>query len=103
MFACAAATKEATIVQHLRILLNLSRFVQDFWTRDAEMTAIAIASDIGGAKATDVEATGPSQPRLGQLVLFIQIVSQLRVGRLAKTAQVLDSVSCALRMSPRSY
>jgi hypothetical protein len=96
MFACATATKEVSIIQHMRVLLSLSKFVQDFWTRDAEMTAVAIAGDVAGSKPAAGEATGPPQPRLGQLVLFIQIVSQLRVGRLGKTTQVLESVSQSL-------
>jgi hypothetical protein len=92
LFACATATKETTITQHLRVLLTLAHYVHDFWTRDAEMAAIALAGDIGGAKPTK-NTTSNEQPklRLGQLVLFVQILTHLRSARLDK-AKISDSV-----------
>ncbi|TFK72480.1 hypothetical protein BDN72DRAFT_957330 [Pluteus cervinus] len=48
IFSCAAGLKEYTVVNHLCALSVLSRFLPDFWTRDAEMVAIAVMSDVGG-------------------------------------------------------
>jgi hypothetical protein len=96
MFACAAATKDATIINHIRIFSALAKLVPDFWTRDAEMTAVAATSDIGSAAPSSSDTT-VTPMRLGQVVLLIHIIGCLKTARLEK-AKLSDPVSYQLAL-----
>ncbi|KAJ8514624.1 hypothetical protein ONZ45_g7844 [Pleurotus djamor] len=79
-FACAAATKEVLVANHLRILTAISKFVTDFWIRDSEMVAVALVGDVGNKAKVDGDdgspVSGPLKP--GQCVILIEVISALQ-------------------------
>ncbi|CAL1699709.1 unnamed protein product [Somion occarium] len=86
LFICAASSKEITVAAQLQTLAAISTYVPDFWTRDPEMMAVALMSDTTGLKGK-----APAQPiptwgksRLGQSVLLIELIEQLRMIRHSK-------------------
>ncbi|GJE94860.1 hypothetical protein PsYK624_110360 [Phanerochaete sordida] len=80
LFACAAASKDATVVNQLCILNALSKFVPDILTRDAEMIAVALVSDTATmSQSTTTDGGKPwGVPRIGQTALLIELVERLR-------------------------
>lgn len=83
LFGCAAATKEHVIVQHLRTMGMLVKLVPDFWTRDAEMIAVALVSDVGAKANPPQEGDAATKVRLGQCALLVETVFNMRLARLA--------------------
>jgi hypothetical protein len=102
LFACAASTKEVAIGNHLAILIALSRFLPDFWTRDAEMLSVALMSDAGGGRNLKGNADAGeqgvpwSQLRLGQSVLLMELVGRMRSARTALNRDAVSSVGLEL-------
>ena len=67
MFALAAASKDITLSNHLRVVAQLARIVRGFWVADIEMLLVGLMS--GGT-------TGSSRrPRLGQLILTMELIT----------------------------
>ncbi|KAJ3556564.1 hypothetical protein NM688_g1961 [Phlebia brevispora] len=80
LFTCAAANKDLTVVNQLCILNALSKFVPDLWLRDAEMISVALMSDPPGRSAqTSTDGQLPvSKARIGQCLLMVELLEQLR-------------------------
>ncbi|TDL25147.1 hypothetical protein BD410DRAFT_784972 [Rickenella mellea] len=92
LFACAASVKDVLVMHQLAILVALTRFMPDFWTRDAEMMSVALMSDpgagIGKGKGKEGEAPIMGKARLGQSILLLELTCRLRDLRLAKKGTV---------------
>ncbi|KAJ6614617.1 hypothetical protein B0H10DRAFT_2165084 [Mycena sp. CBHHK59/15] len=73
LFSCAASTKDFTVLNHLCAITAVSKFVPDFWTRDAEMMSVALMSDVGWGTA-----------RLGQSVLLLEVIGRIQAVRRSK-------------------
>lgn len=81
LFSLAAASKEVTAGNNLAVITLLSRFLDDFWTRDSEMMAVALFG--GGAAAPNTPAMNGGliawgTARLGQCVILVELISCLR-------------------------
>jgi len=87
LFACAASSKEFTVVNHLCTITILSKFLEDFWIRGAEMISVALMSDVGGGNANAKEtAANPvwGKARMGQSVVLLALIGQIQSERHAK-------------------
>ncbi|TFK38037.1 hypothetical protein BDQ12DRAFT_735948 [Crucibulum laeve] len=96
LFSCAASSKEFTVVNHLCTLAVHSKFVSDYWTRDAEMMSVALMSETGGEKAAfKTSFGGPpwGKARLGQSILLIELISHIQKIRHAKEEVTLGQES----------
>lgn len=75
-------------MHQLTVLVALSRHMPDFWTRDAEMMAVAIMSDPSRSfgKGKEREGTLPvwGEARVGQSIILLEVISRIRRARLAK-------------------
>ncbi|KIK68470.1 hypothetical protein GYMLUDRAFT_92002 [Collybiopsis luxurians FD-317 M1] len=85
LFLCAASSREHVVVNHLCTLTAISRFMPDFWCRDAEMMSIAIMGDAGGLKSpvtpskeTSHSAKSWGIARLGQSILIVEVIAQIQ-------------------------
>ena len=94
LFACAAATKTSSILNHLRTIQILARHLPFFWIRDAEMLLVALMSDSGGTEKGPRDNVGPSwgQVRLGQLVVLIELIANVQATRQDKDGRGVSSV-----------
>ena len=88
LFSCAASSKEFTVVNHLCAMVIVSKFLPDFWTRDAEMMAVALMSDVGGKKSEDPGSSSWTKARLGQCVLLVELIERLQAARHQKESLV---------------
>ena len=82
LFACAAATKDLTVVNQLSILTALARFLPDLWLWDADMMSVALLSDASGSRSTSDTVEGSlhrSKPRLGQCALLMELLDRLHI------------------------
>ncbi|KAF8635387.1 hypothetical protein AX15_000390 [Amanita polypyramis BW_CC] len=81
LFFCAASSKEFSLINHLCTLTAITKFVPDFWIRDAEMISVALVSNVG--KKTDAEQAGApfKAGQLGQLVILVELISQVQTAR----------------------
>lgn len=85
LFACAAANKDVTVVRQLSILNALTKFLPDFWTRDSDMMSVALMSDVAGSQPVpDRTSLSIQTPRIGQLILAVELAEQLRIVRHTK-------------------
>ncbi|KAG6812874.1 hypothetical protein H0H92_015802 [Tricholoma furcatifolium] len=80
LFSCAASSKEFTVVNHLCIIVIVSKFLPDFWIRDAEMVSVALMSD-GGRKAPETDRKSWIKPRLGQAVVLLELIACIQAAR----------------------
>ena len=101
LFACAAATRELAVAHHLAVLRAVSKFVPEFWTRDAEMVAVALMSEPGGRKESAGESAQNGEvpwgvPRLGQTALMVEVISRIQEARRVREIEVRESM-CAVR------
>ncbi|KDQ32084.1 hypothetical protein PLEOSDRAFT_1035031 [Pleurotus ostreatus PC15] len=107
-FSCAASNKDVVVLNHLRVLTAISKFLPDLWMRDAEMVAVALLSD-PGAKANNGTTATPAWgvPRLGQSVILMEIISSLQTVRHRKEGApsadhaLVDAVKFALSLEAR--
>lgn len=74
------------MANHICAITLLSKFLPDFWTRDAEMMSIALMSGAtGGMKKEDVSAAPIwGMARLGQSVLLVELIGHIQAVRRAK-------------------
>ncbi|KAF9467893.1 hypothetical protein BDZ94DRAFT_914598 [Collybia nuda] len=91
LFSCAASSKEFTVVNYLCIIVVVSKFLPDFWIRDAEMMSVALMSDAGGKKTGDSERPSWAKARLGQSVLLLEIIGCIQTARREKDAMAGNS------------
>ncbi|KAG8919843.1 hypothetical protein FRC01_001070 [Tulasnella sp. 417] len=82
LFLCAAATKDPTVVTHLRVLGALSKHLPSFWTANDEMVAVALMSDPGKSflkgKGKDELVPSWGKPRLGQCVVILELIAHVQ-------------------------
>ncbi|KAH8987795.1 hypothetical protein EDB92DRAFT_2013926 [Lactarius akahatsu] len=93
LFACAAGTKTSSVLDHLRTVAMLARYLPSFWIRDAEMLLVVIMSD---SRSTDQDPQGDVGPqwgqvRLGQLAILIELIAHVRSERHGKDAQTIST------------
>ncbi|KAI9457584.1 hypothetical protein BJY52DRAFT_1187192 [Lactarius psammicola] len=93
LFACAAGTKTSSVLDHLRTVAMLARYLPSFWIRDAEMLLVAVMSD---SKSTDQDPqvdVGPQwgQVRLGKLGILIELIAHVQSQRHGKDAQTIST------------
>lgn len=83
MFACAASSKPTIVTANLRILTALANYFPGFWIANDEMMCIALMNDVGvgvgKGKAKQGAAPKWGKARLGQCVLFLELISYLRM------------------------
>lgn len=70
-------------MNHLCILVIVSKFLPDFWIRDAEMMSVALMSDAGTKKETALEGENRSwsKARLGQSVVMLEVIGAIQAAR----------------------
>jgi hypothetical protein len=88
LFLCAAANKDATVVQQMTILKAISKFMPDLWTRDSDMISVALTSSVQMSRSTS-KGEHSSQLRIGQLALTLEVAEQLRIARNTKDLSVV--------------
>jgi hypothetical protein len=94
LFACAAGTKPSSILNHLRTIAIVARYLPSFWIRDAEMLLVALMSDSGGMGKGSQDSVVPSwgQARLGQLVVLVELITHVQATREDKDGRGVSSV-----------
>ncbi|KAG5636833.1 hypothetical protein H0H81_006660 [Sphagnurus paluster] len=80
LFLCAASSKEFTVVNHLCVIVIVTKFLPDFWVRDAEMMSVALMSE-GGKKASEADAKSWTKARLGQEVIMLELIGCVQTAR----------------------
>lgn len=94
LFSCAASTKEFTVASHLCVITILSKFLSDFWTRDAEMMSVALMSGAsGGTNKEPLRVPTWGTARLGQCVLLVELIGHIQAVRRAKEASLVSNES----------
>ncbi|KAI0087407.1 hypothetical protein BDY19DRAFT_893157 [Irpex rosettiformis] len=94
LFSCAAAHKDATVIQQLKILNAISRLIPDFWTRDADMMSIALTSIVTVPKASstsDIRAS--NKARIGQLALILEVLERIRLAGSSKDLSEMTAIN----------
>ncbi|KAJ7697002.1 hypothetical protein B0H17DRAFT_1130650 [Mycena rosella] len=77
LFSCAASNKDFTVMNHPCAITAISRFLPDFWTRDAEMMSVALlSSSKANAPANGEPVWGAARP--GQSVLLGEIIGGIQ-------------------------
>ena len=76
------------MAMQLQTLSIISKYMPNFWTRDPEMMAVALMSDASGSKNRIPPNTAPVF-RLGQSVLLVELIEQLRVIRESKDMRLV--------------
>ncbi|KAH7923448.1 hypothetical protein BV22DRAFT_1015390 [Leucogyrophana mollusca] len=77
LFACAASTKDLSVVNHLEVLMSISTFLPDFWTRDPEMMLVALMKDVGKSTGGE-DGLAWGKARLGQTALLLELIARVR-------------------------
>ncbi|PVF92302.1 hypothetical protein CPB86DRAFT_717696 [Serendipita vermifera] len=83
LITCAKSSNRTTVANQLRTLTAISRVYPEFWTSDSDMMCIALLSD-GGIVSGGKGKQRPGEPpkwgkaRLGQCVLFMELISFLK-------------------------
>lgn len=86
LFACAAGSKTSSLLNHLRTIAIVARYLPSFWIRDTEMLLVALMSDSGNIERGSQDKVGLpwGQARLGQLVVLIELIAQVQATRQEK-------------------
>ncbi|THH18726.1 hypothetical protein EW146_g2314 [Bondarzewia mesenterica] len=108
LFACAAATKDATIINQLRIIAVLTRFLPNFWIRDVEMLLVALMSDSKPAKQASQGREGPvwGKIRIGQLVILTELIAYVQAisrGRDSSPVRTIETICMHMQYSSVPY
>ncbi|KAJ7196554.1 hypothetical protein GGX14DRAFT_473423 [Mycena pura] len=86
LFSCAASNKEVAVLNHLSAITAVARFLPDYWTRNAEMTSVALMS--GGSTKATVQSPDAlptwGTARLGQSVLLLELIGRIQAVRRGK-------------------
>jgi len=89
IFTCAASGKDITIANQICVLNCISRYLVDFWCRDADMMSVALMSDPVGSKAqADRDGSIWGRIRVGRSVLLTELIENLRLVRRSKDPAV---------------
>ena len=82
LFLCAASNKELTITNYLRVLINLSAYLPNILTSNAEMMSVALMGNLSNTGSVD-ETIDPTweQARLGHCVILVELISRMRTLR----------------------
>lgn len=72
-------------MNYLCIITVVSRFLEDFWTRNAEMMAVALI-DAVPTKSKEENTAMRGKARLGQSVLLVELIGKLQAARHVKEA-----------------
>lgn len=99
-FSCAASSKEFTIINHLCTLAIHSKYIGDYWNRDAEMICIALLSDVGAEKETMTSMVGNTPwgvARLGQSVLLLELIGKIQAVRRIKESAPVSKLPSSLK------
>ena len=103
IFQCAVSSKEFTIINHLCTLAIYAKYVDDLWTRDADMLAMAIMGDAGANLSEDGRMSRSfskdgmmwGQAKLGQSIIMVEMIARLqRMRREKETSNVGGSLQC---------
>ncbi|KAG8777776.1 hypothetical protein FRC15_011121 [Serendipita sp. 397] len=91
LFACARSNNVSTITTHLQTITAIARYLPTFWIADSEMMCIALMSEAGvvgiGGGVANAGAKGKGKvgeppkwgtARLGQCVLFLELIGMIR-------------------------
>lgn len=100
LFSCAASSKEFTVVNHLCTLATHSKFIGDYWNRDAEMMCVALLSDAGADKETMTSMVGNTPwgvARLGQSVLLLELIGKIQAVRRIKESAPVSKPPSSLK------
>jgi hypothetical protein len=101
IFSCATSSKEFTIVNHLCAMVIVSKFLPDFWIRDAEMMAVALMSDVGEKKVSEDSAPFSwTKGRLGQCILLVELIGRIQAARHEREAFPVSPVRLILPVVP---
>jgi len=77
-------------VNHLCTLQAHSKYVSDYWLRDADMMSFALLGDAGGTPVPTPSSPPSSMQwgsvRLGQLILLVELIGKLQTARHLKDA-----------------
>lgn len=77
-------------MNHLCTLQAHSKYVSDYWLRDADMMSFALLGDAGGAPASASSSPTDAVPwgsiRLGQLILLVELIGKIQAARHLKEA-----------------
>ena len=96
LFACAASSKDLTVQNHLAVMTAISRFLPDFWIRDAEMLSVALMSE-GANKRSDAKPVW-GKARLGQSALLAELIYRAQDERKAQTSSTVRICTYLLHM-----
>ncbi|KAJ7591203.1 hypothetical protein C8J56DRAFT_858679 [Mycena floridula] len=105
LFSCAASSKEFTVVNILCTITVISKFLPDFWIRNAEMMSVAIMSY--APPRQDLKGPVWGTARLGQSVIILELVAHIQSVRKAKEASTcpdnifVDTVKFAVSLEGR--
>lgn len=80
------------MLDHLRTVAMLARYLPSFWIRDAEMLLVAITSDSRSTENGPPGDVGPQwgQVRLGQLAILIELIAHVQSEKHGKDAQTVS-------------
>ncbi|KAI6168435.1 hypothetical protein EDD17DRAFT_1869180 [Pisolithus thermaeus] len=75
LFACAASSKELSVVHHLQQVVGVSALLPNVWLHDPDMMVVALMNEVG-----DVQETGTTwgRARLGQTALLVELIMVIR-------------------------
>lgn len=92
LFSCAAGTKVSSVLDHLRTVAMLARFLPSFWISDAEMLLVAVMSDSRSTEKGPESDVGPQwgQVRLGQLAILIELIAHIQSERHGRDTQTVS-------------
>lgn len=79
-----------TVQNYLAILTVVSRFLPDFWTRDAEMVSVALMSESSNKSSNAGIVWGKA--RLGQSALLVELIGRLQAVRKAENLTTVSAI-----------
>jgi hypothetical protein len=102
LFQCAKSSNRSNVSNQLRILTAIARVYTDFWTDNVQKMLIALMGVPGAAFSTETRKQGALEApkwgvaRLGQCVLFLELIALLRRLRRSKKDDSTVSLSRVL-------
>ncbi|KAG2069190.1 hypothetical protein BDR04DRAFT_721913 [Suillus decipiens] len=77
LFTCAASSKVLTISHQLAVMVAISVFLPDFWTRDTEMVLVALMNEPTVILQSGSERKS-AQARLGQMIILVELIARVK-------------------------
>lgn len=75
LFACAASSKELSVVHHLQQVVGVSALLPNVWLHDPDMMVVALMNEVGDVQET---RTTWGRARLGQTALLVELIMVIR-------------------------